>query len=102
MIEVTPMAAPVNFAPNTVVEEVLQNVATLLSTIRYTVPYDRMLGINPNYLDDPSPVTRARLTADILETIQKYEPRAKVIEILFKEDQREGILVPTVRMDVNE
>lgn len=99
---ITPRAAPINFAPATVTEEVLQNVATLLSTLRYTVPYDRLLGLNPEYLDDPTPVTRARLTADIIEAIQKYEPRAKVIEVTFKEDQAEGILIPTVRADVNE
>lgn len=101
-LNITPRAAPVNFAPSSVAEEVLQNVATLLDTLRYTVPYDRLLGINPEYLDDPTPVTRARLTADIIEAIQKYEPRAKVIEVTFNEDQGEGILVPTVRVDVNE
>lgn len=99
---ITPRTVPINFAPGSVTEEVLQNVATLLSTLRYTVPYDRLIGVNPDYLDDPTPVTRARLTADIIDAIQKYEPRAEVIELTFEEDQAEGILIPTVRVDVNE
>lgn len=101
-LEITPRAAPVNFAPATVEEEVLQNVGTLLDTLRYTVPYDRLLGINPEYLDEPTPITRARLTADIIEAIERYEPRFKVILVDFKEDQAEGILIPTVRGDVDE
>ncbi len=100
--EVTPNSRPlINFAPGNVVDEVLQNVATLLSTIRYTVPYDRELGITPDYLDDPTPLTRARLTADVIDLLRRREPRAKVIEVTFDEDQGEGYLIPKVKVTVD-
>lgn len=91
----------INFGPATVREEVLQNVATLLTTIKYSVPYDRALGIDPVYLDDPTPVTRARLTANIIATLRKHEPRATVVSINFKEDPLEGRLIPIARVAVN-
>lgn len=94
-------AGKINFAPSTIEQEVLQNVATILATVRNTVPYDRALGINPDYLDDPTPVTRSRLIADIISAIHSREPRAKVTDVVFKEDQAEGVLIPTVRVIVN-
>src|SRR5690606_27564942 len=62
MYDVRPLAAAINVAPATEIDEILQNVAVILSTVRYTVPYDRRFGLNPQYLDDPLPVTRARAT----------------------------------------
>ena len=99
--EVFPRAAPVNFAPATVVEEVLQNVGTLLATMRYSVPYDRALGLNPEYLDDPIPLTQARATADIVATIQRYEPRCIIDSVTFRGDAARGIMQPTVRVKIN-
>lgn len=101
-LEVTANKKPqIDFAPSTVEAEVLQNIATLLGTIRYTVPYDRTIGMNPTYLDDPTPATRARVTADIIDVLRTHEPRAKVIEVLFNEDQATGNLIPTARVTVN-
>lgn len=37
----------INWAPQTVVEEVLQNVSTILATQTGTVPYSRKLGSRP-------------------------------------------------------
>lgn len=98
--EVNP-AKSINFAPSDVVEEVLQNVATLLGTMRYTVPYDRTLGLESKFLDNPTPATRARLTAEVITMLREREPRAVILEVRFKEDQQEGILIPTVRVGIN-
>ena len=100
-IEVTPRAAPINFAPATVAEEVIQNVATILATVRYTVPYDRELGINPEYLDDPMPMARARATADVISAIRQYEPRCEIVSVDFIEDQLEGTMKPVVKVAIN-
>ena len=101
MTETVTASYCVNFGPDSEREEVLQNVATLLGTMRYTVPFDRELGINPDYLDDPTPRTRAKLTANVVDLIRRKEPRAKVVEVNFKEDQAEGVLIPTVKVIVN-
>jgi phage baseplate assembly protein W len=75
----------VNFAPAGVVEEVLQNVRILIMTVKYSVPLDRDIGIDAMYLDRPAPDAMARLRVQIAEEIRKYEPRAKVKIIEFKQ-----------------
>lgn len=100
VFEINP-ATSVNFAPASELEEVLQNVATLLGTLRYTVPYDRLLGIDASFLDSPTPVAEARLSAEVIKLIREREPRAQVVEFKFKRDSQEGILIPTVKVGVN-
>lgn len=90
----------INFAPSNETDEILQNVATILSTVRYSVPYDRALGINPDYLDGPIQLAQAKATADIIASIRTQEPRATVVDIAFNGDGAEGILKPTVRVKV--
>lgn len=96
--EVAPLGKPIDFDPPGETQEILQNVATILATMRYTVPYDRAFGINPEYLDDPMPVAQARATADVIEAINRYEPRCRVESVTFQGDGMEGITRPIVRV----
>lgn len=100
--EIRPGKVSIDFAPASVREEVIQNVSVLLSTMRYTVPYARGLGVNPEYLDDPMPAARARAVADITSTIHRYEPRCRVESVAFDVDPKEGVLIPRVRVSINE
>src|SRR5690606_12659927 len=99
---VTPLGEPANFAPATDTDEILPNVATILATTRYSVPYNRYFGVNPDYLDDPIPLAKARATADIIDAIHRYEPRCRVESVSFTGDGAEGILRPIVRIYINE
>jgi phage baseplate assembly protein W len=77
--------ARTNFAPTGTVEEVLQNVRTLIMTEKYSVPLDRDLGIDAAFLDRPAPDAMARLRVRMNEEIHRYEPRAKVKIIEFRQ-----------------
>lgn len=99
--EVTPLGAPINFQPSTEAEEILQNVATIIATVRYSVPFDRMFGINPEYLDDPIPIAEVKSVADIIEAIHRHEPRCRVESVTFDGDGSEGIMRPKVRVYIN-
>ena len=83
------------------VAEVLQNVRTILTTARYSVPLDRQFGINADMLDEPLPRAKAKLSAEIIAAIRRYEPRARVTRISFSGDGMEGRLIPTVRVYVD-
>lgn len=98
--EVTAGLPVVNFAPSTLVEEVLQNVAAIISTKRYTVPMDREFGVEFSFLDDPMPVAQARASAEIISAIQQHEPRCRVLSVSYDGDAQEGILRPRVKVDV--
>ena len=92
----------IDFAPPNVVEEVLQNVRTLISTKKMSVPLDRALGLDFSVLDRPLPAAQAGYRVEIIEAIRKYEPRAKVLRVDFDGTAIDGHLIPkvTVRVDV--
>lgn len=91
----------INFAPADQYIEIYQNVRTLLSTIKFSVPLDRELGINADYVDKPTPKAMAMLSEEIIEAIGRYEPRAVVDSISFEGD-KDGRLIPKVRITINE
>ena len=98
-IEITATLEKINFAPTTLQEEVMQNVKTLLTTMKFTVPLDRNLGIIANALDEPTPVAMAKLSSDIIDAINQYEPRCRVTQIFFDGDI-DGKLIPRVRIEI--
>ena len=90
----------IDYAPGTVVEEVLQNVGTIITTIKGTIPLDRSFGIDGDVVDLPINVAKARLTNEIFRAIRIYEPRA-VIESISFDGEASGHLIPTVEVSVN-
>ena len=73
----------INWFPQTTIEEIIQNVAVLLTTIVGTVILDRRLGLNATFIDEPAPRGMMNARIFVLETIQEYEPRVEVMEIDF-------------------
>ena len=90
----------VNFSPQTTVEEVLQNVRTILTTIKGSVPLDRDFGIDGSYVDAPMPVAKAKMASEIMSAVQKYEPRATITIIDFTVEI-EGTLKPRIEVKIN-
>ena len=91
----------INLFPQTIVEEILQNVAVLITTVIGTVPLDRRLGVPITFIDEPQPRGMMKLTIFMLETIQTYEPRVQVQEIDFvpnPEAALDGKLYPRVKV----
>ncbi|MDL2280313.1 GPW/gp25 family protein [Selenomonadales bacterium OttesenSCG-928-I06] len=97
-IDITATLEGVDFYPSNIYTEIIQNVKTILTTTKFSVPLDRDFGIDASLLDSPLPVAQARLTAEIFDAIQKYEPRAKVKKVFYAGDPIEGKLIPTVRV----
>ncbi len=93
----------VDFKPVTVVAEILQNVRTILSTRKGSVPLDRDFGISWEYLDRPIDVAQMLMRSEIIDAVSKYEPRARVESVEFEastEDVMDGILRPTVTISI--
>lgn len=73
----------INFSPSTEHEEILQNVITILSTPKYSVPLFREFGVDGSMLDDAINVSQAKLSSEIIQAVRKYESRAKITRIYF-------------------
>lgn len=85
------------------VTSVLQNVAIILSTWQGSVPMYRQFGLSRDFLDKPMPVAKPMLYAAVKEAIEEFEPRAEVVNIMFREDaSAPGKLIPTVEVNVSE
>ncbi len=89
----------IDFAPATVVEEVIQNVRTIITTIKYSIPLDRAFGIDGAVVDQPIHVARAKLTDEIFRAVRRYEPRAVIESIDFEADIS-GRLTPRLEVSI--
>lgn len=85
------------------VKSVLQNVAVILSTPKGTVPMYRDFGVNTDFLDLPMTAAKARMTAEVREAVETWEPRATVVGIRFSDEKAaQGVLMPIVEVEINE
>lgn len=90
----------IDFAPASKAVEILQNLRTIISTTKYSVPLDRDFGISAESLDKPMAVAQAQLQSEIIMAIKTYEPRASVTGISFTGTD-DGQLIPKVQVTIN-
>lgn len=92
----------IDFSPSSLEVEVAQNIYNLLSTAKYSVPLDRNFGLSINQIDQPINLVQAKLRAEIMEAITRYESRFEVQSITFKATQEGGALYPVIRGVIND
>ncbi|MDR1248906.1 MAG: hypothetical protein LBK63_06350 [Treponema sp.] len=92
---------PANFTYGlTGVMEVMQNVRTILTTRRGTVPLDRDFGISFEFLDSPINTARAKAEQEIFLQLKKYELRVILKQIIWNTDALSGRISPAVEVEV--
>ena len=95
----------ISFQPSSEVEEILQNVRTILLTRLGSVPLDRDFGLSWEHIDKPVHIAQALTRAEIIEAIEKEEPRAVIESVEFEEtaeDAMEGLSRPRVIVSIGE
>ena len=90
----------INIAPVSTVEEVLQNVAVLISSQKFSVPLDRGLGLAQRFIDKPIQTAQPILISEVIEAVQEYEPRAQIDNVTFELGERPGALIPIVEVTI--
>lgn len=97
--------AAVSFAPETEAEEILQNVRMIVRTRLGSVPLFRDFGFSWQHLDKPVHIAQALVRAELIESIEKWEPRAKVERIEFdakSQDPKEGLINPRIILKIGD
>ncbi|EON70392.1 hypothetical protein [Lysinibacillus sphaericus] len=84
------------------VDEILQNVAFIMATAMMSCPLDRVFGWDMTVIDAPINIAKARITAKLIEAINKFEPRALIESIEVTGDGLVGSLKPKVKVKINE
>lgn len=98
------LGAAVNFAPSSIAAEIVQNVRTILTTRRGDVPLDRDFGLTWEHIDKPVNVAEVLMRSEIIDVLERYEPRCRVLSVTFpadSQDPQEGILGPKVIIEIN-
>ena len=90
----------INLAPEDTTEEVLQNVAVILSTPKFSVPLERGLGLAQRFLDKPIPAAQSILISEVLDAVEEYEPRAEVTNVTFETGETPGLMVPVLEVNI--
>lgn len=85
----------INFRPANTLEEIFQNINTILSTAKYSVPLFREFGMDAFFIDKPMTTIRPTLIAEMIDVIEKFEPRVIVEEIKMS-GEIDGQLYPTL------
>lgn len=71
----TPM---IDFAPSSVVKEVMQNVRNIFRLTQGTVPYQRGIGLDDRRIDLPVMNAIMLTQMELVEQLRRYEPRARI------------------------
>lgn len=66
--------------------EIMRNLQTLLSTPLGTCPLYRDFGIDTAILDNPTDVARNLMAVEIMDAVEKWEPRVRATEVTFQTD----------------
>lgn len=88
----------ITFAPRNEAEEILQNVLTICTTMKYSCPLDREFGVEAGYLDDAVNSARAKIASEIVNAVRKFEPRAKIQKIDFEYNTEHSKIIPKIQV----
>lgn len=81
--------------------DVKRCLQVLLGTRAGTLALDRDFGLDWDFLDMPTEAAKAACSAEIIEKIDKYEPRATVKRVTFTGNES-GQLRPKIEVEINE
>lgn len=87
------------------VPAILQCVRTILSTVKGSVPLDRDFGVSATFLDNPLPEAMAAYTGEVVDEVERQEPRVVVTQVEFQArvgEAMDGRLYPVVRVKIKE
>lgn len=89
----------ISFAPVTLLDEIMQNLATIFSTKANTVPYMRDFGLPGDVIDEQMDKAKMILSIWFRNQVKEYEPRVNIKTIKWNETI-DGELKPTISFDL--
>ena len=80
-------------------EEIIQNVRMIVGTRKGELVLDRDFGLE-SMVDKPEPLAKTQFEIEVIDAIEKYEPRVKVSYIKWKEVNEDGQMAPVIGLEV--
>ncbi len=92
---------PIDFAPATVRQEIVQNIRNIFTQKKGQIPYQRDMGVDGRLIDERIELVIMIYQTDMASQVKTYEPRARVSHYDWSEsDLINGNLVPKVYIEV--
>lgn len=93
----------INFAPESVLEEIIQNVQNIFRQIKGTIPYQRDMGMDEGIIDLPTDNAIMIYQIDVIKQLKKFEPRVVIKSFNWSgSDKVNGNLKLVVTLDIDE
>lgn len=86
-----------DYQKKTDIEQIKRNLDCLYSCAEGTCPGDRSFGLNQDFLSLPLPVAQNKLSLEIIQKTEKYEPSVEVMDIQYS--FLDGRLSASVRLE---
>ena len=78
-------------------ERAAKNVANLINLKQGELPFDRGLGVNPDYIDKPISELSSEIITELEDMISEREPRVQISIELAEQLNAESILEVMIR-----
>ena len=93
----------INYAPENIVEEITTNIGLILKVCKEEQPLNRKFAFNSELIDQNIEIVENRITAELLELLREYEPRANLKQVrLEMKDIKNNEFNITVGFEVME
>lgn len=86
-------------------DEIEQNIRLIIATRSFSVRLDCPFAGEGSYIDSPLPHATALRMAEVMEAVEKYEPRVNVLSVSFEPEPdaaMDGILFPRLRFTLKD
>lgn len=81
-------------------DRIVQNVLNIIRTKKFEVPFMHNLGVDPEIIEHKLPYIESSIVDDLRETIEEFEPRAKLIDVKILKLDENGNIDFNVKVEV--
>lgn len=79
-------------------KDLIRNLQHLYSTRTGERPLDREFGLNIEIIGLPMDVAKSEYALEVIDKTERYEPRVEVEEVIFKQVEEDGVLIPHIKL----
>lgn len=83
----TPLS--LSLCENDVEKSILQNVYSILTTAKGSIPMYRDFGLPMAYRDRPMNIVETIISSEIMNALRQFEPRATFADVICEIDEKE-------------
>lgn len=97
MIDTNAIQLEFDYSPSEL-EDIKKCLGVLYATREGEQALDRAFGLNTSFLSEPMPVAQNKFALEVVRKTAIYEPRVRVVEVTYTQDEVGGQLIPRIHL----